>query len=164
MGISHVACDQYAWANYFSCFWNPFSSIWSSCSIIFAKFLKISHRSHNLTLFKPKSQIDSQFLYLLSVETEVLELGTGNNMIISPTLLAKKYFYGIGLYAVDFNFCRKWSTVSVINIINFRWVNCVSSLSFTKATTEYRKIINIFKFFNSKVFLTVALLFGTLVE
>ena len=74
---------------------------------MFAECLKISHRSQNLTLLKPKSQIDSQFMYLLSVETEVLELETGNNMIISPTLLAGRYFYGIGLYAVDFDFCRK---------------------------------------------------------
>ena len=53
-----------------------------------------------------------QFLYevvmkFYSVETEVLDLATENSKIISPTLPAGEYIYGIGIYAVDFDFCRK---------------------------------------------------------
>ena len=44
---------------------------------------------------------DSDFF--LSFETEVWELENGNNKVITPTL--SYYNYGIGLYAVDFNFC-----------------------------------------------------------
>ena len=44
---------------------------------------------------------DSDFF--LSFETEVWELETGNNKVITPTL--GKSFHSIGLYAVDFNFC-----------------------------------------------------------
>ena len=39
----------------------------------------------------------------LSFETEVWELESGDNKVISPTLT--NYYVGIGLYAVDFNFC-----------------------------------------------------------
>ena len=41
-----------------------------------------------------------------SVETEVLDLATENSKIISPTLPAGEYIYGIGIYAVNFDFCR----------------------------------------------------------
>ena len=47
---------------------------------------------------------DSDFF--LSFETEVWELENGNNKVITPTL--SYYYYGIGLYAVDFNFCSYW--------------------------------------------------------
>ena len=36
-------------------------------------------------------------------ETEVWELENGDNKVITPTLGG--YYTGIGLYAVDFNFC-----------------------------------------------------------
>ena len=39
----------------------------------------------------------------LSFETEVWELENGDNKVITPTLSG--YYGGIGLYAVDFNFC-----------------------------------------------------------
>ena len=48
---------------------------------------------------------DSDFF--LSFETEVWELENSNNKVITPTL--SDYWYGIGLYAVDFNFCSNWS-------------------------------------------------------
>ena len=44
---------------------------------------------------------DSDFL--LSTGTEVWELENGNNKVITPTLSG--YYYGVGLYAVDFKFC-----------------------------------------------------------
>ena len=44
---------------------------------------------------------------LYSVETEVLDLATENSKIISPTLPAGQYIYGIGIYDVNFDFCRK---------------------------------------------------------
>ena len=47
---------------------------------------------------------DSDFF--LSFETEVWELESGDNKVISPTLT--NYYDGIGLYAVNFNFCT-WS-------------------------------------------------------
>ena len=47
---------------------------------------------------------DSDFL--LSFETEVWELANGNNKIITPTL--SNHHLGIGLYAVDFNYCSNW--------------------------------------------------------
>ena len=42
-----------------------------------------------------------------SVETEVLDLATENSEIIEPTLPAGEYVWGTGLYAVDFDFCKK---------------------------------------------------------
>ena len=48
---------------------------------------------------------DSDFF--LSLETEVWELENGNNKVITPAL--NRYYGGIGLYAVDFNFCSNWS-------------------------------------------------------
>ena len=39
----------------------------------------------------------------LSFETEVWELDVGDNKVITPTLT--NYYHGIGLYAVNFNFC-----------------------------------------------------------
>ena len=44
---------------------------------------------------------DSDFF--LSFETEVWGLENGSNKVINPTL--DFYSIGIGLYAVDFNFC-----------------------------------------------------------
>ena len=43
---------------------------------------------------------------LLSLETEVWDFENGDNQIITPYLY--DYYYGIGLYAVDFNFCSNW--------------------------------------------------------
>ena len=40
---------------------------------------------------------------LLSLETEVWDFENGDNKVITPNLY--DYYYGIGLYAVDFNFC-----------------------------------------------------------
>ena len=42
-----------------------------------------------------------------SAETEVWEFETGTNNIIGATLENNYYAYGIGLYAVNFDFCRK---------------------------------------------------------
>ena len=46
---------------------------------------------------------DSDFF--LSRETEVWELENGNYKIIMPTVASQ--YYGLGLFAVDFNFCSK---------------------------------------------------------
>ena len=46
---------------------------------------------------------DSDFFLSDEFETEVWELENGNNKVINPTLIG--YTEGIGLYAVDFNFC-----------------------------------------------------------
>ena len=43
--------------------------------------------------------------FFLSFETEVWELENGNNKGINVTLT--DFYYGIGLYAIDFNFCSK---------------------------------------------------------
>ena len=45
--------------------------------------------------------------FFFSFETEVWELESGSNKVISPTLTG--YYTGIGLYAVNFNFCSTWS-------------------------------------------------------
>ena len=47
--------------------------------------------------------------HLLSapVETEVWELEDGKNKVINPSLPNYNYAQGIGMFAVDFNFCRK---------------------------------------------------------
>ena len=42
---------------------------------------------------------------LFSFQTEVWEFENGSNKIIQPTLT--EYHLGIGLFAVDINFCRK---------------------------------------------------------
>ena len=58
-----------------------------------------------MTLYFHFGDIDSDFF--LSIETEVWELESGNNKIIKPTLGGRVSVHsGIGLYAVDFNFCR----------------------------------------------------------
>ena len=44
--------------------------------------------------------------FFLSFETEVWELENNDNKVIDPTLSG--YTAGIGLYAVDFNFCSTW--------------------------------------------------------
>ena len=44
----------------------------------------------------------SNYFYL-NFETEVWDLENGNKKVITPTL--STYSSGIGLYAVDFNFC-----------------------------------------------------------
>ena len=43
------------------------------------------------------------FDFFLSFGTEVWELENGSNKVITPNL--DYYYNGIGLYAVDFNFC-----------------------------------------------------------
>ena len=45
---------------------------------------------------------DSDF-FLSFIETEVWELENGSNKVINPAFT--RHFEGIGLYAVDFNFC-----------------------------------------------------------
>ena len=40
-----------------------------------------------------------------SVPTEIWQLENGSNKIVSPALAKRKYYSGIGLYAVDFSFC-----------------------------------------------------------
>ena len=42
-----------------------------------------------------------------SAVTEVWELSNGNNKVINPTLPTGDYAKGIGIYAVDFDYCRK---------------------------------------------------------
>ena len=44
---------------------------------------------------------------LFSAETEVWEFETGDNNIIGATLENNSYAYGIGLYTINFDFCRK---------------------------------------------------------
>ena len=56
-----------------------------------------------LNLFK--SVIFNEFLF--SVATEIWELENGNNKIVNPTLTNYDYSHGIGLFAVDFDFCKK---------------------------------------------------------
>ena len=59
----------------------------------------------------PKSELKHLkreiFISTLRVETEVWELSNGNNKVINPTLSAGHYAYGIGIYAVHFDYCRK---------------------------------------------------------
>ena len=43
------------------------------------------------------------FDFFLSFGTEVWDLEIGDNKVIDPTLSG--YYIGIGLYAVDYNFC-----------------------------------------------------------
>ena len=45
--------------------------------------------------------------FMLSAETEVWQLSNGDNQVINPTLPSNTYAVGIGIYAVDFDFCRK---------------------------------------------------------
>ena len=43
--------------------------------------------------------------------TEVWELENGNNNIIQPTLPDADYMYGIALYIVEKDFCKKWKII-----------------------------------------------------
>ena len=45
--------------------------------------------------------------FFFSFETEVWELDMGDNKVINPSL--SYYSMGIGLYAVDYNFCSTWT-------------------------------------------------------
>ena len=48
------------------------------------------------------------FLFFQSdAETEVWTMVNGSNKTIKPSLQHMHYTYGIALYAVDFDFCRK---------------------------------------------------------
>lgn len=50
--------------------------------------------------------VDISEMYLSASPTEVWELLSGNNKKIEPTL-PSRYDYGIVLYAVDEDFCKK---------------------------------------------------------
>ena len=41
------------------------------------------------------------------VETEVWKMTNGENKTIAPSLPHMNYTYGVALYPVNFNFCRK---------------------------------------------------------
>jgi len=43
----------------------------------------------------------------LSLPTEIWELENGNNKLVNPIMTDNYYSEGIGLFAVDFNFCKK---------------------------------------------------------
>ena len=43
--------------------------------------------------------------------TEVWELENGNNKIIQPTLPDDDYAFGIALYVVEKDFCKKWKSI-----------------------------------------------------
>ena len=45
--------------------------------------------------------------FSVPVQTEVWDLETGFNKMINPILPNYHFAYGIGLFAVDFNFCQK---------------------------------------------------------
>ena len=45
--------------------------------------------------------------FAFSAETEVWELSNENNKIINPTLSSGYYERGMGIYPVDFDYCRK---------------------------------------------------------
>ena len=45
--------------------------------------------------------------FVFSAETEVWQFPNGNNKIINPTLGTNTYRIGIGIYPVDFDYCRK---------------------------------------------------------
>ena len=50
----------------------------------------------------------NSFTHLFSpLDTEVWEFENGNNKIIQPTLPVDTYVYGIALYVVEKNFCKK---------------------------------------------------------
>ena len=55
--------------------------------------------------------------FAFSAETEVWELSNGNNKVINPTLPSTHYRYGIGIYAVDFDFCRKKLEISRLEVL-----------------------------------------------
>ena len=44
---------------------------------------------------------------IFSASTEIWQLENGESKIVNPTLTNGDYIYGIGLFAVDFNFCKK---------------------------------------------------------
>lgn len=64
---------------------------------------------NNSRISKIKESKNILLIYnvLSTLATEVWELETGNNKIITPNLRSGDYIYGIALYAVDFNFCSK---------------------------------------------------------
>ena len=55
-----------------------------------------------------------------SPATEIWQLENGNNKIVNPTLTKNNYSEGIGLFAVDFNFCKKWFPVQE-NVLEINW-------------------------------------------
>ena len=45
--------------------------------------------------------------FVFSAETEVWQLSNGNNKVINPTLPSGHFGVGIGIYPVNFDYCRK---------------------------------------------------------
>jgi len=60
-----------------------------------------------LTAGKPFQSYQSVFISSRDAETEVWTMANGENKTITPLLPHMHYTYGIALYVVDFNFCRK---------------------------------------------------------
>ena len=54
-------------------------------------------------------QLDYELLiyFVFRAETEVWQLSNGNNKVINPTFSSGYYANGIGIYSVDFDYCRK---------------------------------------------------------
>ena len=89
----------YSW--FFVCRWSNNYRRWSGW------IWRVSKNQHLL------SMINTYFNF--SAETEVWELANGNNKVINPTL-SNNYRYGIGIYAVDFDYCRKQKDIFCFKI------------------------------------------------
>ena len=89
----HWISDSYHW---WCC------TIWSRKSSVSLKIKIIDLRFHYLLVLRP-------------VETEVWRFADGENDIISPKLTG--FSNGIGLYIVDFDFCRdnRWNVPSILS-------------------------------------------------
>ena len=65
---------------------------------------------------------------IFSAPTEIWQLQNGESKIVNPILITGNYIYGIGLFAVDFNFCKKWFRVPKLLEINWNDKYCLKLL------------------------------------
>ena len=68
---------------------------------------KFEHRIESLFNVKVLVVIPYVQLYFSDATSEVWEFGDENNKVISPSLPYRKYFYGIALFPVNADFCKK---------------------------------------------------------
>ena len=80
------------------------------------------------------------FLFFQSdAETEVWTMVNESNKTIKPSLQHMHYTYGIALYAVDFDFCRKWSS-KILNKVSPISCLCFYFHRFMPKSLPYQRV------------------------
>ena len=60
-----------------------------------------------VTIYGAPPSVQKFNLYFRDAVTEVWELADENNKVISPSLPYNRYYYGIALFPVNSDFCKK---------------------------------------------------------